>query len=52
MLTYLDVLKAQKPVGQKVAIIGAGGIGLHGGIPSATAATPHTAATPSCANGA
>ncbi|WP_304437941.1 FAD-dependent oxidoreductase [Snodgrassella sp. CFCC 13594] len=28
VLSYLDVLKARKPVGQKVAIIGAGGIGF------------------------
>ena len=28
VLTYLDVLKHKKPVGQKVAIIGAGGIGF------------------------
>lgn len=28
VLSYLDVLKARQPVGQKVAIIGAGGIGF------------------------
>ena len=28
VLTYLDVLKYQKPVGQRVAILGAGGIGF------------------------
>jgi len=28
VLTYLDVLKEQKPVGQRVAILGAGGIGF------------------------
>ena len=28
VLTYLDVLKERKPVGQRVAIIGAGGIGF------------------------
>ena len=28
VMTYLDVLKYQKPVGQRVAIIGAGGIGF------------------------
>lgn len=28
VLTYLDVLKDQKPVGQRVAILGAGGIGF------------------------
>ncbi len=28
VLTYLDVLKYQKPVGRKVAILGAGGIGF------------------------
>ncbi|MDE1165702.1 MAG: NADPH-dependent 2,4-dienoyl-CoA reductase [Pseudomonas sp.] len=28
VLSYLDVLKAGKPVGQKVAVIGAGGIGF------------------------
>ncbi len=28
VLTYLDVLKHQKPVGQRVAILGAGGIGF------------------------
>jgi 2,4-dienoyl-CoA reductase (NADPH2) len=28
VLTYLDVLQADKPVGQKVAVIGAGGIGF------------------------
>ena len=28
VLSYLDVLELQKPVGQKVAIIGAGGIGI------------------------
>ena len=28
VLTYVDVLKRQKPVGEKVAVIGAGGIGF------------------------
>lgn len=28
VLTYLDVIKAKKPVGDKVAVIGAGGIGF------------------------
>ncbi|MCG4651071.1 FAD-dependent oxidoreductase, partial [Bifidobacterium longum] len=28
VLTYLEVLKERKPVGQRVAIIGAGGIGF------------------------
>ena len=28
VMTYLDVLKAKKPVGKKVAVIGAGGIGF------------------------
>jgi 2,4-dienoyl-CoA reductase (NADPH2) len=28
VMTYLDVLKAKKPVGNKVAVIGAGGIGF------------------------
>ncbi|MCL1462792.1 FAD-dependent oxidoreductase, partial [Klebsiella pneumoniae] len=28
VMTYLDVLKHKKPVGQRVAVIGAGGIGF------------------------
>ena len=28
MLSYLDVLRDHKPVGEKVAVIGAGGIGF------------------------
>ena len=46
VLTYLDVLKAKKPVGKKVAIIGAGGIGfdtaevlVHGDHPSPSLST-------------
>jgi 2,4-dienoyl-CoA reductase (NADPH2) len=52
-LSYVDVLLHRKPVGSRVAIVGAGGIGFDMASSSCTAATrPRWTRRPGCANGA